>query len=168
MLDRSSAVMTQLIMPNDTNHLGNLMGGNLMRWMDVCGAMAGMRHCEGPVVTVSVDHMTFKGPIKIGEIVSIEASVTRTFNTSFEVIIEVWAEGMGGEKRKVNEAFFTFVCIDPVSKAPRSAPDFVPQSDRQRELFLGAMRRRELRLIMGGKIKPSEAQDLKDIFLFED
>lgn len=156
--------MTQLTMPNDTNYLGDLMGGILMKWMDIAGAMSAMRHCNNPVVTAAVDHVSFRQAIPLGAMVVLEAFVTRTFNTSLEVYIEVFKEDLNGERIKCNEAFLTFVSLDPVSRVPIPVPEVVPETPRQKELFEGAVNRRELRLVMAGRLKPAEAGHLKKIF----
>lgn len=162
----SFTVMTQLIMPNDTNHLGNLMGGTLLRWMDIAGAMTGMRHCNTPVVTAAVDNVSFNQPIPLGSVVILEGRVTRAFSSSIEVFLEVFSEQLSGERIKCNEAFFTFVAIDGTSRKPVETPLIIPQSDREKELYEGALRRRELRLIMAGRISPDEAPNLKKLFNF--
>lgn len=156
--------MTQLIMPNDTNHLGDLMGGILLRWMDIAGAMAGGRHCNTPVVTAAVDNVSFDQPIPLGSMVILEAWVTRAFTTSFEVYMEVFTEQLDGNRIKCNEAFFTFVALDKDTRKPILTPIVEPVSDRDKELYDGALRRRELRLIMAGRMKPEEAKNLKELF----
>jgi acyl-CoA hydrolase len=88
----SHTMMTELVLPNDTNVFGNLMGGRLMYWMDIAAAIAAQRHCNAPVVTASVDNISFENPIKLGNTVHIESIVTRAFNTSMEVHINVWGE----------------------------------------------------------------------------
>ena len=160
----SFTVTTHLTMPNDTNHLGDLMGGILMRWMDIAGAMAGMRHCNSPVVTAGVDHVSFDQPIPLGSVVILEGRVTRTFTTSLEVYIEVFKEDLDGERSRCNEAFFTFVSLDRETRRPKEAPAVVPETDRDHELYEGALRRRELRLIMAGRMEPGEAAHLKELF----
>src|SRR3978361_2089963 len=90
----SLVVMTELVLPNDTNTFGNLMGGRLMYWMDIASALAAMKHCGVPVVTASVDNISFENPIKLGNVVHIEAMVTRGFNTSMEVHMKVWGEDL--------------------------------------------------------------------------
>ncbi len=90
--------MTELIMPNDTNPMGNLMGGYLMRWMDIASAICAGRHCEAQVVTAAVDHISFQNPIRLGDVITLEASVTRAFNTSVEVYVEVFASDIKGPK----------------------------------------------------------------------
>jgi len=158
--------MTHLTMPNDTNHLGDLMGGILMRWMDIAGAMAGMRHCNSPVVTAGVDHVSFDQPIPLGSMVILEGRVTRAFNTSLEVYIEVFKEDLDGSRVKCNEAFFTFVSLDRHTRKPNLTPLLVPETKREQELHDGALRRRDLRLIMAGRLEPGEAEHLKALFDF--
>lgn len=161
----SYTVMTQLTMPNDSNHLGNLMGGVLMRWMDIAGAMIGMRHCNTAVVTAAVDHVSFELPISLGSMVILEGWVTRAFNTSIEIYLEVFTENFEGERTKCNEAFFTFVALDRESRRPVEVPLVQPETPKEKELYDGALRRRELRLIMAGRMKPEDAGNLRDLFL---
>ncbi len=156
--------MTHLVMPNDTNHLGDLMGGILMRWMDVAGAMAGMRHCNSPVVTAGVDHVSFDLSIPLGAMVVLEGWVTRAFTTSIEVFIEVFKEDLDGQRTKCNEAFFTFVSLDRETRKPIQTPLVEPGTKREHALYDGALRRRELRLIMAGRMEPGEAGHLKALF----
>lgn len=162
----SFTVMTQLIMPNDTNHLGNLMGGILLRWMDVAGALSAMRHCNAPVVTAAVDNVSFEQPIPLGTTVIIEGWVTRSFTTSCEVFMEVYAEKLDGTRIKSNEAFFTYVAVDPDKHKPVVAALVEPETEREKELHDGALRRRELRLMMAGRLKPDQADQLKKLFDF--
>ena len=162
----SFTVMTHLVMPNDTNHLGDLMGGILMRWMDITGAMAGMRHCNSPVVTAGVDQVSFDQSIPLGSMVILNGWVTRVFTTSLEVYIEVYKEDLDGHRIKCNQAFFTFVSLDRNTRKPNVAPIVEPESQQEKDLFEGALRRRELRLIMAGRMKPGEADNLKALFEF--
>ena len=109
----SFIVMNELVLPNDTNTLNNLMGGRLLHWMDIAAAIAAQKHCNRIVVTASVDNVSFKQPIKLGDVISIEAKVTRAFHTSLEVRLDVWAENIpSGSRVKSNEAYYTFVAID--------------------------------------------------------
>lgn len=164
----SLVVMTELVLPNDTNHYGNLMGGRLMYWMDIAAALAASKHCNAPVVTASVDNISFQSSIKLGNVVHIEAKVTRAFNTSMEVHLKVWGEEFTQQYRyKSNEAYYTFVAIDPNGN-PRPVPALEPSNDEEKKLFDGALRRRQLRLILGGKMKPDEAAELKALFTKED
>jgi acyl-CoA hydrolase len=161
----SRIIMTELVLPNDTNLFGNLMGGRLMYWMDIASALAGSKHCNGPVVTASVDNISFTNPIKLGNVVHIEAKVTRAFNTSMEIHMNVWGEDILLQKRyKSNEAYYTFVSLD-VNGKPMTVPQLVPETEEEQELYVSAMRRRQLRLILGGKMKIEEATELKALFV---
>lgn len=161
----SLTIMTELVLPNDTNTFGNLMGGRLMYWMDIASALAAMKHCGSPVVTASVDNISFESPIRLGNVVHIEAKVSRAFNSSMEVHMKVWGEDVLHQyKYKSNEAYFTFVSLDPNGK-PRSVPPIVPETEDEKKLFEGALRRRQLRLILGGKMKPADAQELRALFV---
>ena len=161
----SLTIMTEIVLPNDTNVFGNLMGGRLMYWMDIAAALAAQRHCNAPVVTASVDNISFENPIKLGNAVHIEAKVTRSFNTSMEVHLKVWGEDiMQQYKYKSNEAYYTFVALDPTGK-PRPVNQLVPETDKEKKLFESALRRRQLRLILGGKMKPQDAAELKALFV---
>lgn len=161
----SLANMTELVLPNDTNTLGNLMGGRLLHWMDIVAAISAARHCNRVVVTASVDFVDFTSPIHLGEIVLLEAKVTRAFTTSMEVKIEVFAENMqSGSKRYCNSAFCTFVAVDQ-SGRPIPVVQIEPDDEEEKELYEGAMRRRELRLINAKRMKPEDATHLKKIFL---
>ena len=161
----SLIVMTELVLPNDTNLFENLMGGRLMYWMDIAAALSGSKHCNAPVVTASVDNISFTNPIKLGNVVHIEAKVTRAFNTSMEVYLKVWGEDIIQQNRyNSNEAYYTFVALDPVGK-PRPVPQLEPETKEEKELFDGALRRRQLRLILAGKMKPDDASELKALFI---
>ena len=161
----SLTIMTEIVLPNDTNVFGNLMGGRLMYWMDIAAAIAAQKHCNAPVVTASVDNISFENPIKLGNVVHIEAKVTRAFNTSMEVFLKVWGEDLTQQnKYKSNEAYYTFVALD-ANRKPRTVPGLVPETDDERKLFDGALRRRQLRLILGGKMKPDDATELKALFV---
>ncbi len=161
----SLIIMTELVLPNDTNIFGNLMGGRLMYWMDIAAALAGTKHCSTPVVTASVDNISFENPIKLGNVVHIEAKISRAFNTSMEVHLNVWGEDIIQQYRyKSNEAFYTFVALDPNSK-PRSVPQLEPETEEEKLLYESALRRRQLRLILGGKMKPDDAGELKALFM---
>ncbi len=161
----SLVVMTELVLPNDTNNFGNLMGGRLMYWMDIAAALAAMKHCAAPVVTASVDNISFQTPIKIGNVVHIEAKVTRAFSSSMEVHMNVWGEDAIQQYRyKSNEAYYTFVALDPNSK-PRKINSLIPETQDEIKLYEGALRRRQIRLILGGKMKPEDAEELRALFI---
>lgn len=157
--------MTELVLPNDTNTFGNLMGGRLMYWMDIAAALAAMKHCGAPVVTASVDNISFENPIKLGNVVHIEAKVTRSFNSSMEIHMKVWGEdAIQQYKYKSNEAYYTFVSLDPNGK-PRPVNKLIPETEEEVKLFESALRRRQIRLILGGKMKPEDASELKALFI---
>ena len=161
----SFVAMTELVLPNDTNTFGNLMGGRLMYWMDIAAALSAMKHCGAPVVTASVDNISFEAPIKLGNVVHIEAKVSRAFNTSMEVHLSVWGEdAIHQYKYKSNEAYYTFVSLDPNNK-PRPVVQVIPETEDEIKLFDSALRRRQLRLILGGKMKPDDAAELKALFI---
>ncbi|MGN6165391.1 MAG: acyl-CoA thioesterase [Flavisolibacter sp.] len=164
----SVTMMTEIVLPNDTNVFGNLMGGRLMYWMDIAAAIAAQRHCNAPVVTASVDNISFENPIKLGNTVHIEAKVSRAFNTSMEVHLKVWGEDFTQQyKYKSNEAYYTFVALDP-NRRPRMVPQIIPETEEEKLLFEGALRRRQVRLILGGKMKPDDAAELKALFFKQD
>jgi acyl-CoA hydrolase len=161
----SLIIMTELVLPNDTNLFGNLMGGRLMYWMDIASALSAQKHCNAPVVTASVDNISFENPIRLGNVVHIEAKVTRAFNTSMEVHMKVWCEDLKKQvKYKSNEAYYTFVALDENNKPSNVVPELVPETEEEKKLFDGALRRRQLRLILGGKMKPGDATELKALF----
>ncbi len=163
----SLIIMTEIVLPNDTNTHGNLMGGRLMYWMDIAAALSAMKHCAVPVVTASVDNISFEAPIKLGNVVHIEAKVSRSFNSSMEVHLSVWGEdAIQQYKYKSNEAYYTFVALNPNGK-PRPVPQLIPETEGEKKLFDGALRRRQLRLILGGKLKPKDATELKALFVKE-
>ena len=157
--------MTEIVLPNDTNVFGNLMGGRLMYWMDIAAAIAAQKHCNAPVVTASVDNISFENPIKLGNTVLIEAKVSRAFSTSMEIHLKVWGEDFTQQyKYKSNEAYYTFVALDP-NRKPRVVPQSIPETEEEKKLYEGALRRRQLRLILGGKMKPDDAVELKALFI---
>ena len=161
----SLVVMTELVLPNDTNTFGNLMGGRLMYWMDIAAALAAMKHCGSSVVTASVDNISFNSPIKLGNVVHIKAKVTRSFNSSMEVHLTVHGEdAIQQYEYKSNEAYYTFVALDPNGK-PRPVNNLVPETEAEISLFEGALRRRQLRLVLGGKMKAEDASELKALFI---
>lgn len=131
----SITIMTEMVMPNDTNTLGNLYGGNLMRMMDVAAAIAAQKHSNRIVVTASVDNVSFENPIPLGNVITLEAKITRAFNTSMEAIVEVYSENIpAGTKTKTNQAFLTFVAVDQ-SGRPIEIAEAIPETDREKELL---------------------------------
>lgn len=156
--------MTELVLPNDTNTLNNLMGGRLMHWMDIVSAICGQRHCNNTVVTASVDNISFRQPILLGNVVTLKAKVTRAFSSSMEIKIDVEAEDIpSGKKFRSNSAYFTFVAVDKQGN-PVHVPEVEPETEEERSLFDGALRRRQLRFVLSGRMKPSEANELRSIF----
>ncbi len=155
-------IQTELIMPAHTNPIGNLMGGHLLCWMDVCTGISAIKHSGAYSVTASLDNVSFNLPIKMGDIVVLRSFVTRAFNTSMEVICEVFIMNIHTQEEiKSHEAFFTFVGLDAASK-PVKIRSVIPVSDREKSLYESALHRRELRLIHAGKLKPEDATTLKD------
>lgn len=164
----SAAVLTEIVLPNDTNTLGNLMGGRLLHWMDIAAAIAAQRHSKRVCVTASVNNVSFNQPIKLADIVTLEAKVSRAFNSSMEVYIDVWVENHAtGEKIKCNEAIYTFVAVDQLGN-PINVPELKPETELEIQRYGGALRRRQLSLILSGKMKPEEATELKKLFFTEE
>jgi acyl-CoA hydrolase len=164
----SLVTMTELVLPNDTNTLNNLMGGRLMHWMDIASAVAAQKHSNRVVVTASVDNISFSEPINFGNVVTLQAFVTRAFNSSMEVFIKVTAEDIpSGKKIETNTAFFTFVAVDQTGR-PIDVPSVEPETEFEKELYEGALRRRQLRLVLGKRMKPEDAKELKSIFKLDE
>lgn len=160
----SFTIMNELVLPNDTNTLNNLMGGRLLHFMDIAAAISAQKHSNRIVVTASVDNVSFKQAIKLGDVITIEAKVTRAFKTSMEVRLDVWAENIpSGSREKSNEAFYTFVALDEEGKTV-PVPELVPETPEEVELYEGALRRRQLRLVLGGKMLAQDATELRAIF----
>ena len=158
------SIATKVVLPNDTNTLGNLFGGELLAWMDVIASVSAQRHCRRVVVTASVNHVSFKKPIKEASIVTLEAKVSRSFYSSMEIIIDVFVENqVTGAREKCNDAIYTFVAVDQ-NGGPIQAPELVPGSEEEKERFEAALRRKQLSLILAEKMKPSEASELKRLF----
>ena len=156
----SHCIMSEIVLPNDTNSLGNLMGGRLLHWMDICAAISSQRHAGRVCVTAGVDDVDFKSEIRQGEIVILESQVNRAFKSSMEVEINVWAENPREQtRRKCNRAFFTFVAIGSDAK-PTPVPELVVTSPEEQERYENAGRRREFRLFHSGRIGPEDAPNL--------
>jgi acyl-CoA hydrolase len=165
-VSESSTTMTQMVMPNDTNPLGNLMGGNLLRWMDIAASICAGKHSACYVVTASVDHVSFKLPIHMGEVVTMVASVTRAFTTSMEIYVEVFATDIkGGNTRRCNHAYYTFVALDDQRQKPVPVPPILPLTAEEEKHHKEALKRRELRLMLSGRIKPEQAEEIRN-YLF--
>ncbi len=160
----SATIMTEMVLPNDTNTLNNLMGGKLMHWLDIVAAIAAQKHSNRIVVTASADNISFRQPIALGNVVTLKSQVTRSFNSSMEVFIEVTAEDIPANKKVMtHRAYFTFVAVDQNGK-PIEVPEVVPETEEEIEQYDGALRRRQLRLVLAKRMKPEDAVELKSIF----
>ncbi len=142
----SHVEMTEMVLPNDTNRLGNLLGGRLMHMIDIAAAIAAARHTNRVCVTASVDNLNFLQPIREGEVLTLQASVNRAFKTSMEVGVKVTAENLlTGERKHANSAYLTFVAIDDTG-IPTQVPPVQPETNEEKRRFEGAARRRASRL----------------------
>jgi len=160
----SLTILTDLVLPGETNPLNNLFGGELLARMDRASSIAAHRHCRAIAVTASVNHVAFSKAVPVGSVLIIEAKVSRAFTSSMEIYLDVWMEHrMSGEKTKVNEAIYTFVAVD-LSGTPIKVPDLIPETDLEKERYEGALRRKQLSLVLSKKMKPSEATELKALF----
>ncbi len=141
----SISEMTEIVLPNDANPLNALLGGRLMHWIDLAGAMAAHRHSRTYVVTASIDHMDFLVPVRVGDFVVLRSSVNRVFRTSMEVGVKVWVENYRAEEsRHVSSAYLTFVAIDAAgNRVP--VPAVIPETEDEKRRYEGALRRREIR-----------------------
>ena len=160
----SKAILTEIVLPNDTNNLDNLMGGRLLYWMDITASITAQRHCNRTSVTASVNNVSFNQPIPRGSIVTIEGKISRSFNSSMEIFLDVWAEdSLSGEKTKCNEAIYTFVAVNNMGR-PVKVPGVSAETDLEKTRYDGALRRRQLALILSGKMKAADASELKALF----
>lgn len=161
------SITTKVVLPNDTNTLGNLFGGQLLAWMDVIASVSAHRHCKRVVVTASVNNVSFRAPIQHASIVTLEAKVSRAFNSSMEVFVDVFVEDhVTGNRIKSNEAIYTFVAVDQ-NGGPIEVPNLIPETEEEKVRYEGALRRKQLSLILAGKMKATEATELKKLFLEE-
>lgn len=165
----SLTIMTEIVLPNDTNNLNNLFGGQLLSWMDRCAAISAHRHSRRQVVTASVNHVSFRKAIPQGSIVTLEAKVSRSFNSSMEVYVDVFIEDQRGTGKiiRANEAIYTFVATDQLGN-PIAVPPIEPETELEKKRYEGALRRRQLALILAGKMHPNEATELKSLFFPEE
>lgn len=161
----SRTIMTDMVLPSESNPLNNLFGGELLARMDRAGSIAARRHSRRITVTASVNHVAFNRSVPLGSVVTVEAAISRAFNTSMEVYIDVWMEDrFSGERIKANEAIYTFVAVDDAG-IPTAIPELVPETELEKERFAGALRRKQLSLVLAGKMKPAEATELRALFL---
>ncbi|WP_430964973.1 acyl-CoA thioesterase [Spongiimicrobium sp. 2-473A-2-J] len=160
----SRTVMTDMVLPSETNPLNNLFGGELLARMDRAASIAARRHSRRITVTASVNHVAFNRAVPLGSVVTVEATVSRAFSTSMEVYLDVWMEDrFSGERSKANEAIYTFVAVDDTGK-PTAVPPIAPETEQEKERFEGALRRKQLSLVLAGKMNPNEATELKALF----
>ena len=162
--EQSRTIMTDLVLPSETNPLNNLFGGELLARMDRCASIAARRHSRRIVVTASVNHVAFSKAVPLGSVVTVEAKVSRAFKSSMEVFLDVWIEDReSGDRSKANEAIYTFVAVNERGETV-PVPELVPETDLEKERFAGALRRKQLSLVLAGKMKPQEATELKALF----
>ena len=160
----SRTILTDLVLPSETNPLNNLFGGELLARMDRAASIAARRHSRRIVVTASVNHVAFNKAIPLGSVVTVEAAVSRSFKSSMEIFIDVWVEDReSGKRTKANEAIYTFVAVDETG-SPVNVPALVPETDLEKSRFDAALRRKQLSLVLAGKIKPEDATELKALF----
>jgi acyl-CoA hydrolase len=161
----SFTILTDLVLPSETNPLNNLFGGELLARMDRAASIAARRHSRRITVTASVNHVAFNRAIPLGSVVTIEAKISRSFKSSMEIFIDVWIDDReSGNRTKANEAIYTFVAVDDTG-LPVEVPPVIPETDLEKERFEAALRRKQLSLVLAGKMKPDEATELKALFL---
>lgn len=160
----SLTVLTDMVLPGETNPLNNLFGGEILARMDRACSIAARRHSRRIVVTASVNHVAFTKAVPVGSVVTVEAKVSRAFKSSMEVYVDVWIEDReSGEKARVNEGIYTFVAVDETG-SPVPVPQINPETELEKTRFDCALRRKQLSLILSGKMKPHEATELKALF----
>lgn len=161
---QSLTILTDLVLPSETNPLNNLFGGELLARMDRAASIAARRHCRRITVTASVNHVAFNKSIPLGSVVTVEAKISRAFNSSMEIYLDVWVEDReSGNRSKANEAIYTFVAVDD-SGRPVEVPAVIPETELEKQRFEGALRRKQLSLVLAGKMKPHDATELKALF----
>ncbi|MFP2997024.1 acyl-CoA thioesterase [Spongiivirga sp. MCCC 1A20706] len=160
----SQAILTDLVLPSETNPLNNLFGGELLARMDRAASIAARRHSRRIVVTASVNHVAFNRAIPLGSVVTVEAKVSRAFTSSMEIFIDVWTEDReSGARAKANEAIYTFVAVDETGR-PVAIPKIKPETALEKERYEAALRRKQLSLVLAGKMEPKDASELKALF----
>ena len=159
--ENSKTIQTDIVLPGDTNSLNNLFGGELLARMDKVASIAAIKHSEQVVVTASVNNVAFGEPVPNGSILTIEAKVSRAFNSSMEVFIDVWKQNKTHLKKfKVNEAIYTFVAVNNKGETVK-VPAINPQTELEKQRYDAALRRRQLSLVLAGKLSPKDATELK-------
>ncbi|MBQ4820148.1 acyl-CoA thioesterase [Aquimarina sp. MMG016] len=161
----SRTILTDLVLTGETNPLNNLFGGELLARMDRAAGIAAGRHSRRIVVTASVNHVAFSKAIPLGSVVTVEAKVSRAFKSSMEVFIDVWIEDrQSGDKTKANEAIYTFVAMNENGN-PVPVPPIKPETELEKERYDAALRRKQLSLVLAGRMKPADATELKALFV---
>ncbi len=160
----SRTILTDLVLPSETNPLNNLFGGELLARMDRAASIAARRHSRRIVVTASVNNVAFNKAIPLGSVVTVEAAVSRAFKSSMEIFIDVWVEDReSGKRSRANEAIYTFVAVDETG-TPVHVPELTPETELETERYEAALRRKQLSLVLAGKMKPKDATELKALF----
>ena len=160
----SLTILTDLVLPSETNLLNNLFGGELLARMDRASSIAARRHSRRIVVTASVNHVAFNRAVPIGSVVTIEAKISRSFKSSMEIYIDVWIEDReSGQRNKANEGIYTFVAVDDTGRPVEVAP-IIPETELEKQRFDAALRRKQLSLVLAGKMNPHDATELKALF----
>ncbi|MGX1023020.1 acyl-CoA thioesterase [Psychroflexus sp. MBR-150] len=160
----SKTELTDLVLPSETNPINNLFGGELLARMDRAASIAARRHSRRIVVTASVNHVAFNKAIPLGSVVTVQAKVSRAFKTSMEIYLDVWTEDReSGRRLKANEAIYTFVAVDDMGN-PVTVPKIEPETELEKERYEGALRRKQLSLVLARKMKPHDATELKALF----
>lgn len=161
----SLTVLTDLVLPSETNPLNNLFGGELLARMDRAASIAARRHSRRITVTASVNHVAFNKAIPLGSVVTVEAKVSRAFTSSMEIYLDVWIEDReSGVRTKANEAIYTFVAVNETG-SPVPVPQIIPETDEEKSRFDAALRRKQLSLVLAGKMNPHDATELKALFI---
>ena len=160
----SLTTMTDMVLPGETNPLNNLFGGELLARMDRASSIAARRHSRRIVVTASVNHVAFNKSVPLGSVVTVEAKISRAFRTSMEIYVDVWMEDReSGSRTRANEGIYTFVAVDETG-TPVAVPPVAPETEQEKERYEAALRRKQLILILSGKMKPQDATELKKLF----
>ena len=161
----SLTILTDLVLPSETNPLNNLFGGELLARMDRAASIAARRHSRRITVTASVNHVAFNKSIPLGSVVTVEAKVSRAFKSSMEIFIDVWLEDReSGIRTKANEAIYTFVAVNETG-SPVEVPQLIPETEEEKSRYDAALRRKQLSLVLAGKMSPDDATELKALFV---
>lgn len=166
--EQSKAIATDLVLPGETNPINNLFGGDLLARMDRIASIAARRHSMRYVVTASVNHVAFQRPVPLGSVITLEAKVSRAFRSSMEIIIDVYIEDKdSGERMLANDAIYTFVAVNDQG-TPVEVPPINPETEEEKKRYDAALRRKQLSLVLAGKLDPKEATELKALFYGEE